>query len=86
MIGEYLLENYDAYDLNGDGTSLYILFKGEQGNAEAEYRTQYAVEDANALLTEALASRSLSSTIRTTPTSTWSTATAPGPPQPRRNT
>ena len=53
MIGEYLLENYDAYDLNGDGRISYILFKGEQGNAEAEYRTQYAVEDANALLTEA---------------------------------
>ena len=53
MIGEYLLENYDAYDLNGDGKISYILFKGEQGNAEAEYRTQYAVEDANALLTEA---------------------------------
>ena len=53
MIGEYLLENYDSYDLNGDGKISYILFKGEQGNAEAEYRTQYAVEDANALLTEA---------------------------------
>ena len=50
MIGEYLLENYDAYDLNGDGKISYILFKGEQGNAEAEYRTQYAVEDCDAAL------------------------------------
>ncbi|QUO36746.1 galactose ABC transporter substrate-binding protein [Dysosmobacter sp. Marseille-Q4140] len=53
MIGTYLLENYDAVDLNGDGTISYVLFKGQEGNAEAEYRTQYAVEDADALLTEA---------------------------------
>ncbi|WP_295588457.1 galactose ABC transporter substrate-binding protein [uncultured Oscillibacter sp.] len=53
MIGDYLLENYDTVDLNGDGTITYVLFKGQEGNAEAEYRTQYAVEDANAKLTEA---------------------------------
>ena len=52
MIGNYLLENYDAVDLNGDGTISYVLFKGQEGNAEAEARTQYAVEDANKLLTE----------------------------------
>lgn len=52
MIGEYLLANYDAVDLNGDGTISYVLFKGQEGNAEAEARTQYAVEDANKLLTE----------------------------------
>lgn len=53
MIGDYLLKDYDKYDLNGDGKISYVLFKGEQGNAEAEYRTQYAVEDANAKLTAA---------------------------------
>ena len=53
MIGDYLLENYDAVDLNGDGTISYVMFKGQEGNAEAEYRTQFAVEDANAILTEA---------------------------------
>ena len=53
MIGEFLLANYDAVDLNGDGTISYVLFKGQEGNAEAEYRTQYAVEDADAMLTEA---------------------------------
>ena len=53
MIGNYLLENYDAVDLNGDGTISYVLFKGQEGNAEAEARTQYSVEDANAILTEA---------------------------------
>lgn len=53
MIGEYLLANYDTVDLNGDGNISYVLFKGQEGNAEAEARTQYAVEDANAILTEA---------------------------------
>lgn len=53
MIGKYLVENYDACDLNGDGKISYVLFKGEQGNAEAEYRTQFAVEDANKVLKEA---------------------------------
>ncbi|MBE7052034.1 MAG: galactose ABC transporter substrate-binding protein [Ruminococcaceae bacterium] len=52
MIGEYLIENYDAVDLNGDGKISYIMFKGEEGNNEAIYRTQYAVEDANAILTQ----------------------------------
>ncbi len=53
MIGEYLLANYDAVDLNKDGTISYVMFKGQEGNAEAEYRTQYAVEDADAALTAA---------------------------------
>lgn len=53
MVGEYLLGNYDKVDLNGDGVISYILFKGEEGNNEAIYRTQYAVEDANRLLLEA---------------------------------
>lgn len=53
MIGEYLVENFDTVDLNGDGKISYILFKGEEGNPEANYRTQYAVEDANTILTEA---------------------------------
>ena len=53
MIGEFLLENYDAVDLNGDGTISYVLFKGQEGNKEAEFRTQYSVEDADAILTEA---------------------------------
>ena len=50
MIGNYLLENYEACDLNGDGKISYIMFKGQEGNPEAEYRTQYGVEDANAVL------------------------------------
>lgn len=53
MIGNYLLENYDTVDLNGDGVISYVLFKGQEGNKEAEYRTQYSVEDADAILTEA---------------------------------
>ena len=53
MIGEYLLERYDEVDLNGDGEISYILFKGEEGNNEAIYRTRYSVEEANKLLTDA---------------------------------
>ena len=52
MIGEYLLQHMDKADLNGDGEISYILFKGEEGNNEAIYRTQYAVEDANRILTQ----------------------------------
>lgn len=53
MIGEYLLANWDTVDLNGDGKISYALMKGQEGNAEAEARTQYGVEDANAVLTAA---------------------------------
>ncbi|MBE6645123.1 MAG: galactose ABC transporter substrate-binding protein [Ruminococcaceae bacterium] len=52
LIGEYVLENYSKIDLNGDGKISYCLFKGQQGNAEAEARTRYAVEDANKILEE----------------------------------
>lgn len=51
MIGEYLLANYDALDLNKDGNISYVMFKGQEGNKEAEYRTQFSVEDADKALT-----------------------------------
>ena len=53
MIGKYATENFDKLDLNKDGYISYILFKGEEGNNEAIYRSQYAVEDANKKLKEA---------------------------------
>ena len=53
LVAKKLLENYSAYDLNGDGVISYVLFKGQQGNMEAEARTRYAVEDANKALTAA---------------------------------
>ena len=53
MIGNYLIENYDAVDLNGDGEISYAMFMGDASNVEAIYRTQYGVEDANAVLAEA---------------------------------
>lgn len=53
MIGEYLVENYDTVDLNGDGKIQYAMMMGQLGNVEAIARTQYGVEDANAVLTEA---------------------------------
>jgi methyl-galactoside transport system substrate-binding protein len=52
MIGDYVLANYDALDINGDGTITYVMFKGQEGNLEADARTQYGVEDANKVLTE----------------------------------
>ncbi len=53
MIGDYLVKNYDAVDLNKDGKISYVMFKGQEGNMEAIARTQYAVEDANKVLQEA---------------------------------
>ncbi len=50
MIGEYVVENFDAIDLNGDGEISYAMFMGQLGNVEAIYRTQFAVEDANATI------------------------------------
>ena len=53
MIGEYVLANFDKLDLNKDGKISYAMFKGEEGNAEAIYRTQFGQEDADAVLTAA---------------------------------
>ena len=53
LVGEYLLAHYDEVDLNGDGQITYVMFKGQEGNAEAEARTQFGVEDANTVLTAA---------------------------------
>lgn len=53
MIGNYLKEHYDEVDVNKDGVISYALFKGDESNIEAIYRTQYAVEDANKVLAEA---------------------------------
>lgn len=53
MIGQYLVDNYDKVDLNGDGQISYVMFKGDESNQEAIARTQYGVEDANKLLVAA---------------------------------
>ena len=53
MVGEYVLANFDKIDLNKDGKISYAMFKGEEGNAEAIYRTQFGVEDADKVLTGA---------------------------------
>ena len=52
-VGDYVLANYDKVDLNGDGKISYVMFKGQEGNAEAEARTEFGVADANAVLTAA---------------------------------
>lgn len=53
MIGNYVVENYDKLDLNGDGKISYAMFMGQLGNAEAIYRTQFATEDADKIITAA---------------------------------
>lgn len=53
MIGDYLIKNFDNVDLNKDGKISYVMFKGQEGNMEAIARTQFAVEDADKILTEA---------------------------------
>lgn len=53
MIGEYVLANYDAIDLNGDGVITYVMFKGDEANQEAIARTKYAQEVADEALTAA---------------------------------
>lgn len=48
-----LLENdeqFQKYDKNNDGKIQYAMFRAEVGNAEADGRTRYSVEDANAKL------------------------------------
>ena len=53
MVGQYVVDNFDAVDLNGDGKISYAMFMGQLGNVEAIYRTQYGVEDADAVITAA---------------------------------
>ncbi len=53
MVGDYVVQNYNKIDLNGDGKISYVMFMGEKGNNEAIYRTQYSVENANKKLVAA---------------------------------
>jgi methyl-galactoside transport system substrate-binding protein len=53
MIGQYLVDNFDAVDLNGDGVISYVMFKGDEANLEAIARTKYGQENADAVLTAA---------------------------------
>ena len=53
MIGDYVVANYETIDLNGDGVISYAMMKGDEANVEAIFRTQYGVEDANAVITAA---------------------------------
>ncbi len=45
-------EAFRKYDLNGDGKIQYAMFRAEVGNAEADGRTRYSVEQANKLLAD----------------------------------
>ena len=50
MIGDYVVANYDAIDLNGDGQISYAMMKGDEANVEAIFRAQFGLEDANIVL------------------------------------
>ena len=50
MIGDYVVANFDTIDLNKDGKISYAMFKGDEANVEAIFRTQYGLEDANIVL------------------------------------
>ena len=52
LIGNYVKDNFSILDINKDGKISYVLFKGQQGNLEAEARTRYSVEVANSILKE----------------------------------
>ena len=53
LIGNYLIDNYSSVDLNGDGIISYVMFKGQEGNVEADSRTAYSQADADAILNHA---------------------------------
>lgn len=51
MQGDILADMWAAnpeYDLNGDGTCQFLVFKGEPGNPEAEARTSFSISQAEA--------------------------------------
>ena len=50
MIGDFVVANYDAIDLYGDGQISYAMMKGDEANVEAIFRTQFGLEDANIVL------------------------------------
>ncbi len=52
MIGQYLVENFDMLDINGDGKISYVMFKGQEGNLESISRTKFAVEYCDKILEE----------------------------------
>lgn len=84
MVGQYVVDNFDAIDLNGDGKISYAMFMGQLGNVEAIYRTQYGVEDADAVIT-AQASPRWSTSMHPIPISIRLTRTVTGP-QPQLTT
>ena len=53
MIGEFVVANFDALDLNGDGVITYVMFKGDEANQEAIARTKYGQEVADEVLAAA---------------------------------
>lgn len=50
MIGDYLTQNYELTDLNGDGRISYVMLKGHYNNSVSELRTKLSVDTADGIL------------------------------------
>lgn len=48
MIGSFLVKNYDAADLNGDGKISYVMFRGQEDSAEKDNAEKAGTEKAGA--------------------------------------
>ena len=80
LIGNYLIENYDAVDLNGDGVISYVMFKGQENNPEAEMRTQLTAPSPTSCSRArrtTLRPRCAPSTPWRTPTPSWRPTASP---------
>ena len=53
LIGDYVLANFDALDINKDGVISYVMLKGDDANQEAIARTKFGVEEADKILVAA---------------------------------
>ena len=53
LVGNYTVEHYEQMDLNGDGEISYALFKGDDADETADYRSKCSVENANGILAAA---------------------------------
>lgn len=53
LVGEFVLANFDALDLNKDGEISYLMLKGDDANQEAIARTKYGQEEADKVLVAA---------------------------------
>ncbi len=82
MIGEMIAEMaktqelFNKFDRNGDGKLNYVMLRAEVGNAEADGRTKFSVEEANRLLKQNLGIDNALQIVGTPQICNWSTTEA----------